>query len=351
MPLLSSAGRAACHGRRDAAYREEVRGRWANLALVVLVPAAALSGVGLFLVGSGPVWLVAVLHAGLGLGPLALVPWKKPVVQRGLRRMRPGRTTSLVLTWVLLAAVLSGLLHLVGLTGQWLAVTTMQLHVTAGVLAAVITVVHAVQRPVRVRRPDWGRRTLLRTGGVAVVAAGLGVGAITTGAALARAGDRRSTGSFRLDDDEVPVTQWFLDTVPTVDPQTWRLTVVSPLGERRLSLADLAGGDEVTAALDCTGGWWAEPTWSGTRLVRLLPEVDRELSVVVTSSTGYARRLPLTDDLLLATSMGGSPLTAGHGAPVRLVVPGRRGYHWVKWVERVEVVAGPWWAQPPLPLR
>ena len=153
-------------------------------------PAAALSGVGLFLVGSGPVWLVAVLHAGLGLGPLALVPWKRPVVQRGLRRrMRPGRATaSLVLTWVLLAAVLSGLLHLVGLTGQWLAVTTMQLHVTAGVLAAVITVVHAVQRPVRVRPPDWGRRSLLRTGGVAVVAAGLGVGSITAGAGVARAG-------------------------------------------------------------------------------------------------------------------------------------------------------------------
>jgi DMSO/TMAO reductase YedYZ molybdopterin-dependent catalytic subunit len=227
----------------------------------------------------------------------------------------------------------------------------MQLHVTAGVLAAVLTVVHAVQRPVRLRRPDWGRRTLLRTGGVAVVAAGLGVGAITTGDALARAGDRRSTGSFRLDDAEVPVTQWFLDTVPTVDLQAWRLTVVSPLGERRLSLADLAGGDEVTAALDCTGGWWAEPAWSGMRLARLLPDVDRELSVVVTSSTGYARRLPLSDDLLLATSMSGAPLTAGHGAPVRLVVPGRRGYHWVKWVERIEVVAGPWWAQPPLPLR
>jgi DMSO/TMAO reductase YedYZ molybdopterin-dependent catalytic subunit len=258
------------------------------------------------------------------------------------------------LTWVLLAAVLSGLLHLVGLTGQWFAVTTMQLHVTAGVLAAVLTLVHAVQRPVRVRRPDWGRRTLLRTGGVAVVAAGLGVGAITTGAALARAGDRRSTGSFRLDDAEVPVTQWFLDTVPTVDPQAWRLTVVSPLGERRLSLADLAdlaGHDEVTAALDCTGGWWAEPAWSGTRLTRLLPDFDRALSVVVTSSTGYARRLPLSDDLLLATSMAGSPLSVGHGAPVRLVVPGRRGYHWVKCVERVEVVAGPWWAQPPLPLR
>ena len=301
MPLLSSLGGQPATNGCDAAYREEVRGRWANLALVVLVPAAALSGVGLFLVGSGPVWLVAVLHAGLGLGPLALVPWKRPVVQRGLRRMRPGRATSLVLTWVLLAAVLSGLLHLVGLTGQWLAVTTMQLHVTAGVLAAVITLVHAVQRPVRVRRPDWGRRTLLRTGGVAVVAAGLGVGAITTGAALARAGDRRSTGSFRLDDDEVPVTQWFLDTVPTVDLQTWRLTVVSPLGERRLSLADLAGGDEVTAALDCTGGWWAEPPWSGTRLARLLPggrpraERRRDQQYRVCASPPVDRRPPARD--------------------------------------------------------
>jgi DMSO/TMAO reductase YedYZ molybdopterin-dependent catalytic subunit len=328
-----------------------VKGRWANLALVVLVPAAALSGVALFLVGSGPVWLVAALHAGLGLGPLALVPWKRPVVQRGLRRLRPGRTESLVLGWVLLAALLSGLLHLAGLTAQTFAVTTMQIHVTAGALAAALTVVHAVQRPVRLRRPDWGRRALLRTGGVVAVSAGLGVTALLTGDALARAGERRSTGSFRVDDDQVPVTQWFLDTVPAVEQQAWHLALVSPLGEQQLTVADLTGRDEVTAALDCTGGWWTEVPWAGTRLTRLLPGVDRGLSVVVTSSTGYARRLPLTDDLLLATSMAGSPLTVGHGAPVRLVVPGRRGYHWVKWVERVDLVAGPWWVEPPLPLR
>ena len=37
--------------------------------------------------------------------------------------------------------------------------------------------------------------------------------------------------------------------------------------------------------------------------------------------------------------------------PVRLVAPGRRGYHWVKWVESVEVSAhSPWW-QSPLPLQ
>lgn len=328
-----------------------MKGRWANLALATLVPAAALSGVALFLVGSGPVWLVAVLHGGLGLGPLALVPWKRPVVQRGLRRLRPGRTESIVLVWLLLAALLSGVLHLVGVTAQTFAVTTMQVHVAAGALAAALTVVHAVQRPVRIRRPDWGRRTLLRTGGVVAVSAGLGVAALLTGDALARADERRSTGSFRLDEEAVPVTQWFLDTVPVVDLPAWHLTVVSPLGERQLSPRDLAGQDQLTAVLDCTGGWWAEVPWAGTRLARLLPGVDPGLSVLVTSTTGYARRLPLTDDLLLATSMAGVPLSAGHGAPVRLVVPGRRGYHWVKWVERVEVVAGPWWAQPPLPIR
>jgi len=28
---------------------------------------------------------------------------------------------------------------------------------------------------------------------------------------------------------------------------------------------------------------------------------------------------------------------AGHGAPVRLVAPGRRGFIWVKWVTRIEL--------------
>ena len=55
--------------------------------------------------------------------------------------------------------------------------------------------------------------------------------------------------------------------------------------------------------------------------------------------------------LLLAVSVGGAPLTPGRGAPVRLVVPGRRGFHWVKWVTRIEHDERPWWLEPPLPLR
>jgi Oxidoreductase molybdopterin binding domain len=326
-----------------------MNGRWANLSLAVLVPLATLSGLGLFLVSEGPVLLVAVLHGTLGLGLLALVPWKGAVIRRGLRRRRPGRDVSILLMWVVLLAVLSGLAHVVALTAADLPVTTMQLHVGAGVVATLLTLVHAVQRRIRVQRTDWGRRAMLRSGVVAAAAAGMGVTAAATAAALDRSNDRRLTGSFRT--PQAPVTQWLFDAVPTIDPATWRLTLQTPAGERHLSLADLRGGDELRAVLDCTGGWWTDQVWGGTRLARLLPEVVPGTTVQVTSATGYARRLPLGDDLLVATTMAGVPLSPGHGAPVRLVVPGRRGYHWVKWVDRVEVVPGPWWAQPPLPLR
>ena len=41
---------------------------------------------------------------------------------------------------------------------------------------------------------------------------------------------------------------------------------------------------------------------------------------------------------LLATQVGHELLTDGHGAPLRLVAPGRRGFQWVKWVTEIEVL-------------
>ena len=56
--------------------------------------------------------------------------------------------------------------------------------------------------------------------------------------------------------------------------------------------------------------------------------------VAVESVTGHRIVLPLADleTAILATHVGGEALSPGHGYPVRLVVPGRRGYQWVKWV-------------------
>jgi len=73
---------------------------------------------------------------------------------------------------------------------------------------------------------------------------------------------------------------------------------------------------------------------------------------LVSSATGYRRRLPLGDarTLLLATRLAGRPLSAGHGFPARLVAPGRRGFWWVNWVVSVELDPAPWWRQSPFPL-
>ena len=55
--------------------------------------------------------------------------------------------------------------------------------------------------------------------------------------------------------------------------------------------------------------------------------------------------------LWLATGVEGRRLDAGHGAPVRLVAPGRRGFWWVKWVASVQLSHLPPSAQSPFPLQ
>jgi DMSO/TMAO reductase YedYZ molybdopterin-dependent catalytic subunit len=61
------------------------------------------------------------------------------------------------------------------------------------------------------------------------------------------------------------------------------------------------------------------------------------------SVTGYRWSLPVGEasQVILATHVGGKPLDHGHGAPLRLVAPGRRGFQWVKWVVAVEVLDAP----------
>ncbi len=47
------------------------------------------------------------------------------------------------------------------------------------------------------------------------------------------------------------------------------------------------------------------------------------------------------DDCILAYEMNGRPLPASHGAPLRLVVPGWAGDHWMKWLVRLTLAAAP----------
>jgi DMSO/TMAO reductase YedYZ molybdopterin-dependent catalytic subunit len=49
--------------------------------------------------------------------------------------------------------------------------------------------------------------------------------------------------------------------------------------------------------------------------------------------------LAQAQEILLATYVGGEVLNHSHGFPLRAVVPSRRGWHWVKWLTEIEVIA------------
>ncbi len=337
-------------------------GRRTNVGLLTLLVLAGGTGVLAFAVGSpGPARLVVAVHGAAGLGLLLLVPWKALVVRRAWRR-RPGGSGGVSLGVATVLTLLTGVLHAGGVTGPWswsAGVPVLHVHVALGVATGALLVVHAWGRRQRPRATDLGRRGLLRAGALGVGAGalwGAGEGLLRlTGAPGAQ---RRATGSFERGTDDpaaMPVTQWISDAVP--DSPAAALVLTAPGRRVRVPVADLDRGVVVRAALDCTGGWYALQDWRGVRLDRLLTSLDRvppaDGSVDVVSVTGFRRRLPLSEagGLLLATHAGGRPLSPGHGAPVRLVAPGRRGFWWVKWVARVEVVDAPWWLQSPFPLQ
>ena len=165
--------------------------------------------------------------------------------------------------------------------------------------------------------------------------------------AVAPGRERRFTGSHEVARRRVPVTQWLFDPVLALDPAAWRLRL--PGGALDLDALAALPQTTVRAVIDCTGGWWAEAGVAGVPLADLgLPATA--LDVV------FGHRLPPPPPrpragVLLATHAGGRPLSDGHGGPARLVVPGRRGFWWVKWVVAVEPTDEPWWLQPPLPLQ
>jgi DMSO/TMAO reductase YedYZ molybdopterin-dependent catalytic subunit len=192
-----------------------------------------------------------------------------------------------------------------------------------------------------------GRREVLRAGALLLGGAALWPAQQALGRRLGLP-PRRFTGSREAASyagNGFPATSWVADAPRPIAADRWRLqiggAVQTPL---ELGYDDLrATNDQLEALLDCTGGFYSTQVWRGVRVGSLLEQAGllataRYVSFV--SVTGYRWSLPVAEaaDALLATHVGGEPISHDHGAPARLVAPGRRGFEWVKWVAHVEVL-------------
>jgi DMSO/TMAO reductase YedYZ molybdopterin-dependent catalytic subunit len=330
--------------------------RWTNLALFVLLGLAFVTGWVAFFYATAPSRWSLLVHASSGYAIVALTPWKAVIATRGIQRRRPGWWASLVFTVLVATSVLAGILHSTGLLVAWGAFSAMEVHVGAALAAIPFVIWHVIARRIPIRAVDVSRRSLLRAGAL-MASAGVTYAATEGAVRLLRlpGSQRRFTGSYELGSllpGQLPVTQWMFDAVPQVDPASFRLVVQSPTHMRAWTYDDLLRFDDrVRATLDCTGGFYSTQDWSGVWLSRVIPNDTKAMSLHVQSRTGYDRRFSIDQAgrLLLATRLGGAPLDPGHGFPVRLVAPDRRGYWWVKWVTSITLDELPAWWQLPFP--
>ncbi len=152
--------------------------------------------------------------------------------------------------------------------------------------------------------------------------------------------------------------------------------------ELTLSLDDLHGHQfsraEVVATLQCAGNrrsglievrdipgeapWGPGATgtarWRGISLQEVLAQAEPLPDATHVAFVGadrseeakppqlYGVSIPiekaLSAEVLLADEMNGQALTAVHGAPVRVIVPGYIGARSVKWLQRIEIRREPW---------
>ena len=141
------------------------------------------------------------------------------------------------------------------------------------------------------------------------------------------------------------------ETMPTFDPASWRLRIDGLVeNPQELTYDELLALPRARQISDfhCVTGWSvADVHWQGVRFADLLepagPLPEARALNFISAEEPYADSLELEqallDDVMLAHSMDGLPLTRPHGAPARLVIPEMYGYKGVKWVNRIELTA------------
>jgi DMSO/TMAO reductase YedYZ molybdopterin-dependent catalytic subunit len=116
--------------------------------------------------------------------------------------------------------------------------------------------------------------------------------------------------------------------------------------ELRLDAGELAAlpRSTVRSDLHCVTKWTVRDLeWGGvltSTLLALAPPADEVRHVMVWAEYGYSANLPMSafaePGTVLATHVGGEPLTAEHGWPLRLVCPSLYAWKSAKWVRAIE---------------
>ena len=337
---------------------------WANSVLLTLLLVELVTGFFGLVSGSAGDAIFIAVHRIAGFAIVAVLVWKVAIIVSSLRRRRSGPRQYASLILVSLLAVTLGLGFAWSYAGPftfaWF--SGVSWHIYVGAALAPVAAWHAYTYTKRLPLSFWAeRRWFLRAAGI-----GLAGFAFTQTSEAASAffrpsgSERRFTGSYnaaRRYGERFPVVSWLNDSPPNIDASEWRLSVIGAV-DRELELAydDLDQRRGVTAVIDCTGGWYSEQDWRGVPVADVLDQAGTSpnaASITVTSATGYYRRFSMEEarEYVLATHAGDSSLSRGHGYPVRLVAPGKRGFEWVKWVTSIEVNESPKWLQPPLPLQ
>jgi len=288
---------------------------------------------------------------------IVLIPWKSIISLRSLRRgldRRFDRNVMILVSLVLAAATL--IVLVLGLMWAWnlgeYAYSGIGWHWGIALGLAPLFLIHVWRRWPHPKRTDFAeRRQMLKLMGLSVAAvASWGMAETLSKVLQNDESPRRFTGS-REDGSftglDYPVTSGADQGKIRLKPETWNLSVrgevKSPLTLTYANVLALSSA-EVTATLDCTGGWYTTQVWQGIRLVDLLSQagVDHEMVVIVLKDvSGYTAHFTPAEfqEILLATHVGSQVLDHSHGYPLRAVVPSRRGWHWVKWLTEIEVLA------------
>jgi DMSO/TMAO reductase YedYZ molybdopterin-dependent catalytic subunit len=154
-------------------------------------------------------------------------------------------------------------------------------------------------------------------------------------------------------DDFYVISKNFVD--PRLDADDWELEISGfvdrPLRLSHAALLAMPTVEQLTT-LTCIsnevgGDLISNARWTGVRLADLLQQAGIQpygSEVALYASDGYTESFPLSKALepttLLVYLMNGEPLSKKHGYPARLIVPGKYGIKNVKWLTKIELIAG-----------